>query len=268
MNALVVSKRLADGLVSHLAERRDDVKGALGAWRSAETEASASRERETAALDAAHAAQLSHGDDEEELTRHAAELQADAERAAYAARRARTSLANSVTDAEIAAIRAHEKSPRMALEDAAVVDCAVHEVTALARAAREEARLGPSPDDAARQTRDAPALAAAPAESSNARDEEPASTTDTPRKKRHGPKQPKIVIIDGVEFVLGIDSMVLVLQAELVGCRPQTVVDALNKKGGIEGAVTFGEGKNPPWAVPRRALVAWGLTRRNLPVAP
>jgi hypothetical protein len=266
MSAAVVSKKLAEGLVNHLTERRESIERARATWRAAEAEADAAREREADGLDAAHAAQLNHDVDEAELTRGAVELHADAERAAHAARQARRTLADAVEEAEMAAMRSRARTPRMASDDAALVERAVHETLAHARAARDEARLGPPPQEAADCRRDA--LACAPAlEPSKPNGAGAASPTATPQKKRRRSSKPRIVVVNGVEIVVGVDSMEMVLQLEHVGCRTQAIVEALNKNE-IEGAALFGDGKNPPWAVPRRALVAWGLARRGLPVAP
>lgn len=151
MSAAIVSRRLAEGLVNHLAERLAEVNGAVESWRSAEVEAGGAREREADALDAAHAAQLSRGADAGDLTQHAVEAQAAAELAAHVARRARATLANVVVDAEIAAARARAKVARMAPEDAALVEQAVQVTQDRAREARSEAGLGPSAEEHARQ---------------------------------------------------------------------------------------------------------------------
>lgn len=151
MSSAVVSRRLAEGLVNLLAERRAEVNAAMESWRSAETDACAAREREAAALDAAHAAQLTHGEDAAELMSQAAQLQADARRAEYAARTARGPVGTAIADAEIDASNAQAKIVRMAPDDAALVERAAQETEGVARAARAELRLGPSPEDTARQ---------------------------------------------------------------------------------------------------------------------
>ncbi len=146
-----VDTRLAEGLINHLRKAREALDVALKTWQFAVVEANTGRDRAEAARKAAWAAQLHGDDDEERLTRRAVEACAKADRADTATRQARRALVNAVSDAECAALRARSLTAGMPAADAARVERAVVVTTEHARAARDEARLGPSPEDAERQ---------------------------------------------------------------------------------------------------------------------
>jgi hypothetical protein len=146
-----VDKRLADGLVDHLRKFSQVMDVALKTWGSAVAAAETARDRVRDAQKAAVTAQL-HGDaDEEPLTRRAVEADAEAELADYAARQAWRALASAVRDTECEALRARNMTVGMPADDAARVERMAYVATERARAVREEAGLGPSPEDAERR---------------------------------------------------------------------------------------------------------------------
>ena len=262
-----IDAQLAVGFCRELALRVEEMKGALATWQDARDAAEAARDAVEPAKKRAWAAQLQDASDANELTGRFEEARAGVDRRHRERVAAKERVRDAVENAESDVLRV--RSVTLSVAATASVKLAVHETQERARAARAAAGLGPSAEDeAARRSADALARATVPTEPPRIRGADAGSTTDVPRKKRRAPSEPKIVIIDGVEMVVGVDSMLLVLRSEHVGCRLQVLIDALNKPGTIEGAVPFGEGKNAPWAAPRRALVAWGRARRHLPVAP
>lgn len=262
-----VDADLADGFCRELNLRIEEMKSALAAWHAAHDAAAVAGGAVEPAKKRAWAAQLREAADADELTRHFEEARGEADRTRRERIAAKERVRDAVESAESDVLRT--RNVTLCGEVAARVARMAFVTTERARMARDEAGLGSSADDnAARRSADALARAIVPTEPTTTSGAGAGPATDAVRRKRREPREPKIVIVGGVEIVVGVDSMLLVLRAERVGCRPQVLIDALNKTGTIEGAVPFGDGKNPPWAAPRRALVAWGRARRHLPVAP
>jgi len=149
---LDVDADLAAGFCRELALRIDEMKGTLAAWHAARDAAAAARDAVEPAKKRAWAAQLGDAADAGELTRRFEEARHEAGRARRELTAATEQVRDAVGNAESDVIRM--RSVTLSGDAASRVERMANVTMEHAWTARDEARLGPSPEDAAHRRSD------------------------------------------------------------------------------------------------------------------